>query len=131
MKLLLDTHIWLWSSIAPKRLSRRVSSALFKSTNELWLSPFSTWEILSLCQKGRLTLHADPVQWIQTALTNVPMREATFTQEVAQATRGITLSHRDPVDILLAASAKVYGLILVTADELLLSGSGFATLANR
>ncbi len=131
MKLLLDTHIWLWSRTAPKRLSRRVSSALVKSTNELWLSPLTTWELLFLCRKGRLSLNPDPIQWIKTALASVPMREAPMTHEVALATREIVLPHTDPVDLMLAASAHVYGLTLVTSDEQLLSGKGFPVLANR
>jgi PIN domain nuclease of toxin-antitoxin system len=131
MKLLLDTHIWLWSRLEPQRQSRRISSALSKSTNELWLSPVSMWEILALCRKGRLNLKPDPIQWIQTALAKVPVHDAPVTQEVALATRGISLRHNDPMDFLLAATAKVYDLTLVTADEHLISGSGFAVLANR
>jgi len=131
MRLLLDTHIWLWSRVEPKRLSPQVSSALSKSTNEQWLSPVSIWEILALCRKGRLDLAPDPVQWIHTVLTVVPMREAPMTQDVALATRGISLPHSDPMDFLLAATAKVYGLTLVTADQQLIAGSGFAVLGNR
>ena len=131
MRLLLDTHIWLWSRGEQKRLSRRVSSALSKSTNELWLSPISLWEIIALCRKGRLNLKQDPVQWIGTALSKVPMQQAPLTHEVALATRDIFLSHHDPADFFLAATARVYDLTLVTADQQLIAGSGFAVLANR
>jgi len=131
MRLLLDTHIWLWSRTEPKRLSRRVSNALSKSTNEQWLSPVSIWEVLALCRKGRLVLDPDPIQWIHTVLSVVPMRDAPMTQDVALATRGISLGHNDPMDFLLAATAKVYDLTLVTADQLLIEGNGFAVLANR
>ena len=41
MKLLLDTHIWLWSTLEPQRLARRVGKALADPANELWLSPVS------------------------------------------------------------------------------------------
>lgn len=41
MKLLLDTHIWLWSVLEPERLSRRVSKEIQDMSNELWLSPIS------------------------------------------------------------------------------------------
>ncbi len=51
MKLLLDTHIWLWSALDPARLSRRVAAALENPTNELWLSPISLWEVLTLCNR--------------------------------------------------------------------------------
>lgn len=131
MRLLLDTHIWLWSRGAPKRLSRRVLSALEKSTNELWLSPLTTWEVLYLCRRGRLSLDPDPIQWIKISLASVPTREAPLTHEVALATRGIVLPHNDPVDLILAATAQVHGLTLVTSDEQLLAGKGFSVLANR
>lgn len=131
MKLLLDTHIWLWSRGQKKRLSAKIASAIGKSTNELWFSPVSTWEVLLLCRRGRLWLDPDPVAWIETAIKTMPMQEAPATQEVALATRAITLPHYDPADALLAATARAYDLTLVTADEKLLAGSGFKTLANR
>jgi PIN domain nuclease of toxin-antitoxin system len=52
MKLLLDTHIWLWSVLEPERLSRRVSKEIQDMSNELWLSPISVWELIVLWQKG-------------------------------------------------------------------------------
>lgn len=131
MNLLLDTHIWLWSLLEPRRLSRRVAKALADPRNELWISPISTWEILVLCRKGRLVLNGSPAAWIVAALTNVPFREATLTHEVAVASASLVLPHRDPADSFLAASAKVYGLTLVTADENLATGKEYAVFANR
>ena len=52
MKYLLDTHIWLWGSFQPDRLSRRVTKILADPQNELWLSPVSIWELTILCRKG-------------------------------------------------------------------------------
>ena len=131
MKLLLDTHILWWSRVEPKRLSRRVARVLSDSRNELWLSPISLWEIFSLCRKGRLHIKDNPSAWISTALATVPFREATLTHEVVLATESIVLPHRDPADIFLAASAKVYELTLVTADDNLIGSKGFSVLANR
>ena len=131
LRFLLDTHIWLWSLLQPDRLSRRVTAALTKSDNEIWISPISTWEILMLCQKKRLTLEPNPPRWIASALPKVPFKEATLTHEVALATEQVTLPHADPADRFLAASARAYGLTLVTADENLLSGSGYHVLPNR
>src|SRR5579863_1140590 len=104
MKLLLDTHIWLWSLLEPQRLSRRVAKALADSRNELWISPISTWEVLVLCRKGRLVLNSSPGIWILAALKNVPFREATLTHEVAVASDDHVLPHRDPADSFLPAS---------------------------
>jgi PIN domain nuclease of toxin-antitoxin system len=128
MKLLLDTHIWLWSLLEPKRLSRRVAKALNDPRNELWLSPISTWEVLVLSQKGRLVLNEDAESWIAKAMALAPLHEAPLTHEVALATRALQLPHRDPADRFLAATAKVYGLTLVTADENLARSKDCATL---
>ena len=131
MKLLLDTHIWLWSLLEPAKLSRRVASALEKDTNELWLSPISVWEVLQLTERGRIVLDQDPGEWVLKARMAAPFAEAPLTTEVALATRGLALRHRDPADAFLAATAKVFGLTLVTADRRLLAVPGIHTFPNR
>ena len=131
MKLLMDTHIWVWSLLEPGRLSRGVSQALADPANEVWASPISVWEILVLCQKGRLVLQPDAMAWMSGALLRVPLKEATLTHEVALATGQVAPHHPDPADRFLAATAKVYGLTLVTSNCNLLAGKGFSVLANR
>lgn len=131
MKLLLDTHIWLWSLLDLERLSKRVTKALISPANEIWIAPVSTWEILNLCKKKRLILQPDGQRWISAAFEKASFQEATFTHDVALATENVFLPHRDPADLFLAASARAYGLTLVTADEHLLNGSGYHVLANR
>jgi PIN domain nuclease of toxin-antitoxin system len=130
MKLLLDTHIWLWSQLEPAQLAPRVARLLKSGASELWLSPLSIWEVLMLCEKERLALRPSPREWIQEALKRAPVKEATLTNDVVLALPGIRLPHRDPADLFLAATAAAYGLHLVTADEKLLAGSGYKTLAN-
>jgi PIN domain nuclease of toxin-antitoxin system len=127
LKLLLDTHIWLWSLREPDRLSRRVRHALQAEDNELWLSPVSTWEALAMIAKGKIRLHEEAAEWISKALAN--MREAPLTHEIALVAQQMPLEH--PADRFLAATAQVLGLTLVTADERLLALKGIATLANR
>ena len=70
-------------------------------------------------------------EWIALALSKVPMKEASLTTEVVMATHRVELPHGDPVDQLLAATARVFDLTLLTADQSLLRGTGFSTLANR
>ncbi len=131
MQLLLDTHIWLWSRDEPKKLTRRVTSAIEDSRNELWISPVSIWEVLNLCGKGRIKLKGGPSAWFSEAFAKMSYQEAPLTNEVALATLAFVLPHRDPIDIFLVASAKVYGLTLVTADAKLLATKACAVLANR
>jgi len=129
LKLLLDTHIWIWSLAEPKRLSRRVQHELKDQNNELWLSPVSTWEVLLLHAKGRIQLHGNVREWVTRATAF--MREAPLTHEIVAAAQDVPLSHQDPADRFLAATAGVLGFTLVTADPRLLGLGTIATLANR
>ena len=129
MKLLLDTHIWLWGKREPDRLSRRVRHALLATENELWVSPVSTWEALMLHGKGRIRLHEDPAAWLINATANT--REAPLTHEIALAAHQLPWSHSDPADRFLAATAQVLGLTLVTADARFFTLKDIAILANR
>ena len=131
MKLLLDTHIWIWSVADKARLRPRVLKALENSANELWLSPISVWELMILVEKGRVVLNAEVGEWISQALKAGPFKEAPLTTEVALATREIRLSHRDPADAFLVATAKVFALTLVTSDVRLIAAKGLSTLPNR
>jgi PIN domain nuclease of toxin-antitoxin system len=131
VKLLLDTHILLWSLLEPTRLARQVASELEAPSNELWLSPISLWEVIILSEKGRVILHPDPVTWIRNVQRAVSFKEAPLNHEVAIQSRSLDLSHADPVDRFLAATAFVYELTLVTADERLLVSRKISTLPNR
>jgi|SRR5208282_5142494 len=131
MRLLLDTHIWVWAALDRARLSVRLTAALENPNNELWLSPISLWEVLTLCQKGKLTLQPNPQTWIANVLDTVPMREAQITFLVAQETARVRLPHRDPADRFLVATARVFDLTLVTADAQLLKARQVPMLANR
>ncbi|MCI0353763.1 MAG: type II toxin-antitoxin system VapC family toxin [Acidobacteria bacterium] len=129
MKLLLDTHIWLWSLREPGRLGRRLRRELADPNNELWLSPVSTWEALLLAAKGRILLRGDLGAWLARATQH--LREAPLTHEIVLAAHQLSLPHPDPADRFLAASAHVLGLTLATADERLLGLGEIATLGNR
>ena len=133
MNLLLDTHIWLWSHAEPERLTKRVAAALADERNQLWLSPISIWEFLRLAERGGVRVQGgtSPSEWVEAALSRAPMHDAPLSREVATRSRSVRVEHEDPADRFLAATADVYELTLVTADERLLRGKGFRTLANR
>jgi PIN domain nuclease of toxin-antitoxin system len=128
VNLLLDTHIWLWSQLEPKKLGRRVTAELSHTGNELWISPVSVWEALTMMQKGRVRVE-NPYGWIKRYTEQ--LREAPLTSEIVMAGLSLRLPHGDPADRFLAATAKVLGLTLVTADRNLLELTEIATLPNR
>jgi PIN domain nuclease of toxin-antitoxin system len=131
VKLLLDTHVWIWSLMAPERLTPKVTSALQAAGTEIWLSPISVWEFLLLVERGRLTLEIGTDAWLDAAFASAGIHEAPITREVARRSRTVKVPHQDPADRFLAATADVYDLTLVTDDEHLLKGRGFAKLPNR
>jgi len=128
--LLLDTHIWLWGLLDPDRLSNGVRQALASRQEELRLSPISVWEALILADRGRLTLEPDPRSWLRKAMSKCPIVEVPVTFDVVLASRNIDLEHQDPADRFIAASAKVFGLKLVTADRRLLRCPDIEVLPN-
>jgi PIN domain nuclease of toxin-antitoxin system len=128
LKLLLDTHIWIWLLQSPERLGPRTHRELSNKENELWVSPISTWEALMLHRKKRVELSADFLTWLKQSAPG--FLQAPFTHEIVLAAEDLDL-HADPADRFLAATAQVLDLTLVTADLRLLGIANIRTMANR
>ena len=129
MTLLLDTHVWLWSLLEPARLSDQARDLLAAPGTELHLSPISLWETLLLAERGRLALEPDAQSWLGKAMSISPVTETPLTFDVALASRSIALTHQDPADRFIAASAKLFSLTLLTADKRLLECRDLDVLA--
>ncbi len=84
-----------------------------------------------LGRKRRLNMPPDTSSWVAQSIKNLELNEAPLTIEVALALPSISFSYGDPADHFLAATAKVFDLTLVTADEHLLRLPGIRILANR
>lgn len=116
MRLLLDTHCWLWSESAPERLAPDVQALLMDRENELLLSAASTWEVALKYALGKLALPEPPATYVpsrmaRNALTALPIVPSHTLQAAA-----LPPHHRDPFDRMLVAQAQLEGLTLVTAD---------------
>ena len=131
MRLLLDTHIWIWSLTDPRQLTPKVALALEDRDNELWLSSISVWEFLVLVRKNRLRLKGDPQRWITDALTASPLREAPMTHAVAKESERLNILHADPADRFIAATARLLDATLVTSDQRFIDAKEVDVLANR
>jgi PIN domain nuclease of toxin-antitoxin system len=125
---LLDTHVWLWSLLEPERLRKKTRTLLTDEGSTLWISPISVWETTLLAGGGTLELDTEPRRWIQDAIAASGVGEATLNHEVVLHSRELKLKDDDPVDRFIAATASVYQLTLVTADERLLRGKGYETI---
>ena len=118
MRLLLDTHAFLWALTAPERLSRRARRAVEDEDNDVLVSVASAWEIAIKAGLGRLG--PDGAE-IERSLPDEIERHAfqPLPVQMRHALRVASLPkvHRDPFDRLLVAQALIEDLRLVTADR--------------
>jgi len=118
MRLLLDTHILLWSLADPRRLSESARDAIEAGDNEVLFSAASIWEIAIKAQLLRAEFGVDTATIIGAA------RETRFTElaisaEHAAAVAALPPHHKDPFDRLLVAQAFTEPARLLTADKAL------------
>jgi PIN domain nuclease of toxin-antitoxin system len=130
VKLLLDTHIWIWLHSRREKIGGKVRKQIENPANELYLSPISIWEARHLERTGRLRLKEPFDVWLHQALSNAPLKEAPFTFAVADEASGISLPQNDIGDVFLAATALVHKMTLVTADEQLIGCKWLNVMAN-
>jgi PIN domain nuclease of toxin-antitoxin system len=129
VKVLLDTHIWLWYSLGNPQLSENLRSIIASETTELWLSPISMWEVLLLTEKNRISLELDPVAWIEQSIKALSIQEAPLNRSIAILSRQIDLPHQDPADRFIAATAVYHQLTLATVDTNLTGASWLQTVS--
>jgi len=115
MKLLLDTHLLLWSAGQPNRLSAAALRLIENPANELFFSAASIWEIVIKRGLGRSDFQADPRLLRRGLLDNGYSELSIFSDHVV-AIENLPLIHKDPFDRLLVAQAIVEGISLLTAD---------------
>ena len=116
MKLLLDTHVFLYAISNPDSLSTSVSTLLISLQSQRWLSAVSLWEIAVKIQIGKLDLPNDPAFFqyhLRQLKCDLLPVEAAHSFELLR----LPLLHKDPFDRLLIAQARVEQMTLLTRDE--------------
>lgn len=112
MKVLLDTHVVLWSLAVPERLSTAARNTI-ESAEEIYVSSVSIWEISIKSGLGKLDVDVDELLgW----LVSLKIVSLPVTWSHARALRELPLHHRDPFDRMLIAQAVTEPLHLLTAD---------------
>lgn len=115
MKLLLDTHAFIWWDGDPAKLSPRALAALRDPANTVWFSTVSVWEMVIKSQLGKLTLRLPFSQIVAQQQANGLQVLAVSLAHVL-AVEGLLAVHKDPFDRLLVAQANVEAAEFVTAD---------------
>jgi PIN domain nuclease of toxin-antitoxin system len=116
MRLLLDTHVWLWMLTAPDRLGD-AREPLSDRRNELLLSAASTWEIAIKHASGRLALPEPPATYVPERMRTTGVTPLAVTTAHTLAAGALPPHHRDPFDRLLLAQAASLSVPLVTVDD--------------
>ena len=118
MRLLLDTHVWLWRLLEPERMSASAEKRIASRESELFLSPISTWETLVLARKGRIALTPSPGEWVLDALRRSAPTTVPLSHGIALRSETLAgFASEDPADRFLVATALELDLTLVTADR--------------
>lgn len=128
MKLLLDTHILLWSAGQPDKLSDKARSLLLDSSSVLYFSSANIWEIVLKRGLGRDDFKVDPLRLLKQLVIN-GYEEVAVSSDHALAAEVLPPLHKDPFDRILIAQARTEGMLLLTADsQVSLYGDGIMTV---
>jgi PIN domain nuclease of toxin-antitoxin system len=117
LKLLLDTHVWLWMVAEGERLSPESATLLQDPGNELFLSAASSFEVAIKWALGKLALPAPPQVYVPGQIARTGVAPLPIEHMHALAVAELPPHHRDPFDRLLIAQAKLEGLTIVTVDR--------------
>ena len=132
MKILLDTHVWIWSQESPQIFGPIARQAIADENNGLFVSPISSLEIARQAWGGRLTFAVRLQTWIGDSMNALHADTVPLTHDVALAAYDLPGEfHRDPADRVLAATAMVNALTLVSADERILAYEHLLSLDAR
>ena len=119
MRLLIDTHCWLWFLLTPERLNERGHEILKDRENEIFLSSASAWEIVVKSDLGKLKLPQSPSEYVPERLKILGHQSLPIRQDHVLRLEGLPQHHRDPFDRILIAQAQFEGFQLMTADRVL------------
>jgi PIN domain nuclease of toxin-antitoxin system len=113
MKLLLDTHAWLWWLSDPEQLDAEASRAIAAPENLVAVSAATVWEVANKRSRGKLGFEGEPV----VAVAEGGFEPLPISLAHAAAAGALPRHHPDPFDRMLIAQAQIEGLTVVTRDR--------------
>jgi PIN domain nuclease of toxin-antitoxin system len=116
VRLLLDTHAFLWAAADPDQLRANARTAIEDGTNEVSVSAAVAWEISIKVALGKLTVPADLAVWLPARVRSLGFQALDISAAHAIAVGALPDIHRDPFDRIMIAQAQVEGLTFVTRD---------------
>jgi len=129
--IVVDTHVIIWDALDPERLSTAAKRALTRADRDdgIVICEISLWEIAMLMKKKRLDVDAEYPTFIDLVLQSRNYFLQNLTPAIADASVNIDLGkNKDPADHIVAATAKVKGLSLITADQQIQNSDAVKTI---
>ena len=121
MKTLLDTCAIIWETLTPEQLSEKAQTILLEQESEIYYSPISCAEVYWATQRGRLSLDRHWRTWFRYFVELNGWQEIPVDLEIIEEAYSLPEPfHADLMDRILVATARVHGLILLTADKAIL-----------
>jgi PIN domain nuclease of toxin-antitoxin system len=125
VKLLLDTHVWIWSQEDPGRLGPQTKRLLTAAEHENHVCTVSTLELARLASTGAVSVSIALREWVERALRAIQARTVQVSHEIALEAYALPEPfHKDPADRLLVAACRCHQLTVLTADERILTYHG-------
>lgn len=128
MRILIDTHVLLWTLGGVQRLRKTSGASIADPDNDVLFSAATIWEIAIKAALGKRDFGVDPAKIHEHAL-NAGFSELPVRSDAALRAGALPLHHRDPFDRLLVAQAELEKATLYTADRQLLAYGAFVELA--
>jgi len=119
VKVLLDTHVFLWAISEPERLSPRARQAIEDPRNTRLVSAASAWEILIKVQAKRLKLPSNAAAFVTRQISQIAAEVLDIRMQHVLRILTLPALHRDPFDRMLIAQSQVERAPLITADPLM------------
>ncbi|MCB0082459.1 MAG: type II toxin-antitoxin system VapC family toxin [Caldilineaceae bacterium] len=129
--IVVDTHILIWDALVPERLSPAAKEAIDAANQAtgIVVADISLWEIAMLIQKGRIEIQTDCQSFLNLVLQANQIKVRAITPQIASLSTQLPWTvNSDPADRLIAATAIVEGVSLVTADRHLQEAEEVATI---
>lgn len=134
MKLLLDTHAWIWFTAGDSQLSQIAKDSIEDAGNETLVSPASYWELAIKLSTGKIQISRPYLEFVEHAIAGNGFQTLNVlpqhTEKVA-ALPFLRSGHRDPFDRLLVAQALVENVVLVSTMNRCWTSMAFNDCGNR
>ncbi len=116
MRVLVDTHVFVWWGAGDPRVSARTHSIVEDSANTVYFSAVSGWELAIKFQLGKIQLPEEPARFVMDRVGRYGMVSLPVLMSHALLAGSLPLHHRDPFDRMLVAQAQSEGLPILSAD---------------